>query len=130
MATEAGKGMARQAVLGAMAANGWNPARLADEADIDYGTVGDFLNGKRWPKVATQGKIERALGWTPGTLAGIGEELQEAPTPGTVSPVSDDVGSSLLYRTPEGITEDQWEQIKASAEEWIEWQIDKASKER
>lgn len=79
MATEGGRADARRAVMRLMAERDWNPARLATEAGIDYGTAGDFLNGKRWPKVGTLGKIDRALGWTPGTLAAIGEELQAPP---------------------------------------------------
>ena len=78
MATEAGKARARQVVLNVMAERDWNPATLATEAKIDYGTAGDFLNGKRWPKVGTLGKIDRAVGWTSGTLAGIGEGLPES----------------------------------------------------
>ncbi len=83
MATEAGKASGRRAVLAVMAKRDWNPARLATEAGIDYGTAGDFLNGKRWPKVGTLGKIDAAVGWTPGTLAAIGEELQAADVPNT-----------------------------------------------
>lgn len=89
MATEAGKAAARRSTLAVMAARGWNPARLATEAGVDYGTAGDFLNGKRWPKVGTLGKIDAALGWTPGTLAAIGEDLQPAPSPSLPAPMSD-----------------------------------------
>lgn len=81
MPTQAGRDAARKAVMAAMARKGWNPARLATEAGIDYGTAGDFVLGKRWPKVATLGRIDAALGWQPGTLAALGEELGPLPAP-------------------------------------------------
>ncbi len=49
-----------------------NPAWLVDETKADPGTIGDFLNGSRWPKLGTQGRIERALGWRAGTIRQIG----------------------------------------------------------
>ena len=49
-----------------------NPAWLVAETGADPGTIGDFLNGSRWPKLGTQGKIEAALGWRPGTIRQIG----------------------------------------------------------
>ena len=36
--------------MGEMSARGWKPATLGEAAGVDYGTVGDFLNGRRWPK--------------------------------------------------------------------------------
>jgi len=54
-----------------MAEKEWNNTHLVALTKVDPGTVGDFLNGKRWPKIGTQGKIEKAIGWEAGT-AGIG----------------------------------------------------------
>lgn len=62
---------ARRAVGAQMADRGFNPTDLAREAKVDPDTVGDFLAGKRWPKISTQGKIERALHWPPGTIGHI-----------------------------------------------------------
>lgn len=45
-----------------------NPSWLVRATGADPGTIGDFLNGKRWPKTGTQGKIEHALGWPPGAI--------------------------------------------------------------
>lgn len=53
--------------------NEHNNAWLAAKAKIDLGTVGDFLNGLRWPKAPTQGKIEKALGWPPGSIHQLGQ---------------------------------------------------------
>lgn len=62
---------ARAAVLAQLAHRGWDKARLASEAGIDYSTAGDFLNGLRWPRVPTLAKIDQALGWEPGTTGRI-----------------------------------------------------------
>lgn len=128
MATEAGKATARRLVLGVMSEKGWNPATLGDNAGIDYGTAGDFLNGKRWPKIATLGKIDRALGWTPGTLAAVGEGLQDTPTE-TVSAAEDTVGQ-LLFRRPEGLTDQQWDEMRSRMEQGWEWELRQAARER
>jgi hypothetical protein len=71
METEDGRAAARRAVGAQMSERGWNPADLAKAAGIDPGTVGDFLSGARWPKQRTQGRIEKALDWAPGTLMAI-----------------------------------------------------------
>ena len=128
MATEEGRAAARRHVMARMGELGWNPARLATEAAIDYGTAGDFINGKRWPKLATLAKIDASLGWTPGTLAAIGDELQSSPDSKNVSVPSDD--GDLLYRTPENLTAAQWERIRVESMEYIRWQIERASQER
>lgn len=47
-------------------------AWLIDQTGLDPGTVGDFLNAARWPKVSSQGKIEKALGWPAGSICQIG----------------------------------------------------------
>lgn len=49
-----------------------NPAWLVAATGADPGTIGDFLNGSRWPKLGTQGRIEAAIGWQPGTIRQIG----------------------------------------------------------
>ena len=48
--------------------NAW----LAVQSNVDPDTIGAFLNGQRWPKIGTQGKIERALGWPFGSIRQIG----------------------------------------------------------
>lgn len=63
---------AAQAVASWLAANEQNPTWLVQAAGVDPGTIGDFLNGQRWPKTATQGKIEAALGWPAGSIRQIG----------------------------------------------------------
>ena len=74
MPTEAGKTAARQEVWVAMTGRNWTNGDLAVNSGTDPATIGDFLAGRRWPRPATLGKIEDALGLTPGTLAALGEE--------------------------------------------------------
>lgn len=62
---------ASDAVASWMAEREWNISQLVAATGADPGTIGDFLNGKRWPKIGTQGKIEKALAWPPGTLRAI-----------------------------------------------------------
>ena len=71
---------ARRAVRQALAAAGWNPADLARAAEVDEGTVLDFINGQRTPQIRTRGKLEAALGWPAGTLDDIAAG-GEAPVP-------------------------------------------------
>lgn len=60
---------AREAVRDQLVARRWSAARLAREARIDPGTVGDFLRGDTAPWPITLGAIEGALGMDPGHLA-------------------------------------------------------------
>lgn len=78
MDAEAGQAKARAMVAEEMARRGWNVADLARAARIDLGTAGDFLNGTRWLRRATQNKIEEAVEWWPGTI-GYYERGEEPP---------------------------------------------------
>lgn len=71
MMTSDNQDRARQAVSAELAARQRNPLWLTREAGIDAGTLADFLGGSRWPKTSTQGKVERALGWPPGSINAI-----------------------------------------------------------
>ena len=63
MAQTTNQQRAAHAVAARMARLEWNNTQLVAATGADPGTIGDFLNGKRWPKIGTQGKIERALEW-------------------------------------------------------------------
>lgn len=51
-----------------LAARGRSNSWLVAESGVAPDTVHDFLNGHRWPKLGTQGKIETALAWPAGTI--------------------------------------------------------------
>lgn len=59
---------ARGAVIAELNKRGINATELARQAKLDSGTVNDFLNGVRWPRPASLAKVERFLGWEPGTI--------------------------------------------------------------
>lgn len=124
-----GRTRARLAVHAELAHRGWTTSRLAGESGADPGTIGDFLNGTRWIKLPTQGKIERALGWPAGTISALVEGASAPPVGGLdQDPAGDE--NTLLYRRPEGLTDEEWEQIKRESRGFIEWQIQRAAQER
>ena len=59
---------ARTAVTTELRRRGVTPRQLALRAELSTGTVNDFLNGVRWPRTGSLGKIEAFLGWPPGRL--------------------------------------------------------------
>lgn len=92
---------ARVRVNRELSARGWNVVDLAREADLDAGTVGDFLAGKRWPQIATRGKIAVALGWTADSIDRLAQGLDPVTADGeTVGRGGQDAGV-LLDLPPE-----------------------------
>lgn len=61
----------------AVDATGLTRAQFAAKAKVDQGTLGDFLNGDRWPQAPTRARIEKALGWPAGRIG----ELQDVEVP-------------------------------------------------
>lgn len=120
---------AAHAVAAWMAHLEWNNTQLVAATGADPGTIGDFLNGKRWPKIGTQGKIERALGWTPGTLRLIASGGPEPVVAvGGRRHDQDQYDDSLRFRRPEGLTDQQWSRVRDNVEEFLEWQIERAGR--
>ncbi|WP_183407627.1 hypothetical protein [Nocardioides marmoriginsengisoli] len=119
---------AADAVAAWMAHLEWNNTQLVAATNADPGTIGDFLNGKRWPKIGTQGRIERALGWPAGTLRTIaagGPAPDPAATVGGQGKDQDPYDDAVRFRRPDGLTDLQWQRIKSEAQGFIEWQIEK-----
>lgn len=65
---EAGRARAREAVATELRRRGATPRQLALQAGLSGDTVNDFLNGVRWPRSGSLGKIEAFFGWAPGHL--------------------------------------------------------------
>ncbi len=63
------------------------PVAFAKRAQIDYGTLSDFLAGIRRPHARTRTKIEQALGWQLGRI----QDMYEGADVPDVSPVVPDV---------------------------------------
>jgi hypothetical protein len=76
---------ARREVRRAVEASGETIAAFAARAKVDTGTLGDFLNGGRWPHTPTRRKIETALGWPAGRIS----DLADGPTTTTPAHSSD-----------------------------------------
>lgn len=74
-----GRERARAAVSAALAEKQWSVSDLARRAGIDHGTAADFVAGDRWPIHKTQGRIEDALGWSPGTIDRLTHEAEPMP---------------------------------------------------
>lgn len=122
---------ARLAVAAELAHREWSPAFLAAQSGADPGTIGDFLNGKRWIKLPTQGKIERALGWPAGTISAI-EAGGEPPAVGdVVGAGAEDAGlATIKARKPANMSDEDFRRLLAEYEEEIEWKLNRAARER
>jgi lambda repressor-like predicted transcriptional regulator len=118
----------RVAVKGEMGRRGWNIQQLIDESGLDRSTLGDFLDGKRWPQSRTLGAVERALDWPVSSIA----MMLEGGDPPAVGGDTQDAETEdeLLYRRPEGLSDEEWERVKEESRGFIEWQIEKAARER
>lgn len=122
---EEGRTAARRAVTLWLIEHEQSRSWLYKTAGIDAGTLNEFLNGNRWPAEATQGKIERALGWSVGTISGIAEGLTEPPSETsdeTFSKMSEDT-STLLFRRPGGLSDEEWADMRKNIRGYIEWQM-------
>lgn len=68
MAESAGRQQAIELVRTEMVRRSTNPTELARDAGLGTNTVADLVNGKRWPRAATLGKLEAHLGWPAGRI--------------------------------------------------------------
>lgn len=100
-----GRARSRLAVQDVLVELGLGPYEFARKADVDPGTLTDFLAGKRWPQPATRKKISLALGWPP---QGIDMIARGEPLPGsaeeTVGTLDQDAG--VLLSLPPGALDD------------------------
>lgn len=68
---EEARSRVRADVVAAMSDLRWNLQDLIDRAGVDRKTLKAFIDGDRWPQMGTLGRIEGALGWEPGRIAGM-----------------------------------------------------------
>lgn len=104
---------ARAAVRAAMHTQSIEVAQLARATKLDPGTITDFLNGTRWPRVASLAKLDNYFGWTPGYLATLATSTKSE----TVSSDSQDDGV-LLDVDPsvvDGLTRAERDEVLAHA---------------
>lgn len=121
---------ARAVVASQMARLRMSRADVADRAGIDPGTLGDFLDGRRWPKAPTQGKIEDALELESGTIATVaaGAEWAVGGLDEDQKPTRDE--DSLLFQRPEGMSDERWSELRTRISGYVDGLIDGASRER
>lgn len=102
---------------------------------IDASTVTQWLRGRR-PSFQLATTAATAFGTNvANALAAAGYELDiwGDPTQATVGADHDDsqqLEDSLLYRRPEGLADEEWEEIKRETRGYLEWQIERAARER
>ncbi len=125
-----GRKAARLAVHAEIADRRWTNTDLARQAGADIATISDFLSGTRWPKSPTQGRIEQAIGWAPGTIAAIAAGMPIPPVGGRIKDVKPDDEFTLRFRRPPGLSDAEWERVKIESEGIVQWTLDRASQER
>lgn len=128
MAQNDGERRATDAVHAEMLTRGWTKKDLSEVSGVDYGTVSDLLAYERRIQARTQKAVEDALGWAPGTYRRLSLGQLDQPERLTEDPVggADDDDGSLNYRRPEGLTDEQWRQLRARTRNMIEWEIEQA----
>jgi transcriptional regulator with XRE-family HTH domain len=67
------------------------------------------------------GYIHPGDAWATGDDPSVGAAVQDA---------EDEEDKLLLYRRPEGLSDQEWERIKQESRGFIEWQIERAAHER
>lgn len=101
---------------------------------IDASSVTQWLRGRR-PSFQLATATATAFGVHAGeALAAAGYELdiwdEEEATVGDATQDATREEEALLYRRPDGLSDEEWERVKRESREFIEWQIEKASRER
>jgi transcriptional regulator with XRE-family HTH domain len=101
---------------------------------IDASSVTQWLRGRR-PSFELATATAAAFGVHVGeALAAAGYGLNvwddEEPTVGDATQDASREEEALLYRRPDGLSDEEWERVKRESREFIEWQIEKASRER
>lgn len=121
----------RVAVNGELGRRGWNTQQLMDASGLDRATVSTFLSGERWPQSRTLGAVERALEWPVSSIASMleGGDPPEIVGASTQDP-NEEEEDDLLYRRPDGLSDQEWDRVKRESRGFIEWQIERAAQER
>ncbi|NUO57283.1 MAG: hypothetical protein HOV78_11495 [Hamadaea sp.] len=125
------------------ATKGWSQARL-EAAGGPSKPIQKALLAGDWtstrPLTVTE-KIDRGFAWPPGTAWRVlttgydpiadppGVSLVKYPPPQPEATESDE-DDSLLYRRPDGLSDAEWERLKKDTREYLEWQIERAARER
>ena len=81
---------------------------------------------------ATIALIEQIYEWEPGSIRSVLAGGMPRPKSGEGANVgaSAEDEDTLLYRRPSGLSDREWEHLKAETREYIEWQMNRVARER
>ncbi len=111
---------ARRAVRDELARRRQDPAWLARTALLDPGTVDDFLDGRRWPRLKTLAKVESALEWAPGTIDTVAREGKAPRRGSALYDIADAVDRDLTVDQMLAMRVVIWRQLQAATQDWAE----------
>lgn len=117
-------------------ANGWTREQVAAMGGPSTSTTTTIRTSDDSLSRQTMIKIDTVMGWPPGTAGRVSRGLMEPPEPGgaapgeTVSAPSHDVESTLMYERPKGLTDAEWADLRRTTGEYIEWQLNRLSRDR
>jgi hypothetical protein len=80
------------------------------------------------PRDDTFGKIDESCRWKPGSARTLWEGGEPTPVGGAMHDAES--GDTLLYRRPPGLSDLEWDRLRQSTRDFIQWQIDQAARER
>lgn len=109
---------ARKTIRDQMARKGLTQADLVRATGLDKSTVSDLIAGNRWPRSTTLVKLDRALGWSPGTIEGISRGDVDPAEVGGVSARQQDAHDGVLLDVGEaldGLTDVQRDEALTAA---------------
>jgi transcriptional regulator with XRE-family HTH domain len=94
-----------------------NYTELASRAKLSGGltrqTVSAFMTGRTWPNATTLTKLDRALGWEPGTIGGIATGSITSPEPPKPeSPPEQNLG--IMIGWPDDFTDEERQEWEAA----------------
>lgn len=118
-------------------ANGWTREQVAAMGGPSTSTTTTIRTTDDSLSRQTMMKIDTVMGWPPGTAGKVSRGLIDPPAPGgpaaepeTVSAPTHDDESTLMYERPKGLSDAEWEKLKTSTGEYIEWQLNRLSQGR
>lgn len=111
-------------------------AKIGAAEGVSTSTLTNYRNARdkgeplSRPRDDTFGKVDKSCQWVPGSARAVW--LGGDPTPTVGAPVqdADPDKDALLYRRPPGLSDAEWERMRASTRDYLQWQIDQAARER
>lgn len=119
------KEFARREVRKAVEAQ-WTRLAFARRAKLDPGTLTDFLEGRRWPQGPTLAKIESGLGWPAGRITDMADGFGAGEP---VGPAEQDA-PLFRYQRPEGLSDQEWDDLRRQHADYWDWLVERAARER